>query len=219
MKMKKLNLAGLFVLPFVVVLIFVIAHEQSIKEHEYVVDAADFLSNDLVASIPAAALSQEEETGLLKMREEEKLARDVYGQLYDIWGARIFLNIASSEQTHTDAVKILLDRYELEDPVQSDARGVYTDPHFTELYGELVRLGELSLEDALHVGATIEDLDIADLDQLIAQTDNQDILTVYSNLQRGSENHMRAFVRQLESRGGKYTPQYISQSQYEGMIR
>ena len=39
------------------------------------------------------------ETVTLKfMREEEKLARDVYLYLFDVWGQWIFENIAASEQ-------------------------------------------------------------------------------------------------------------------------
>lgn len=49
------------------------------------------------------------------MREEEKLARDVYLTFGEKWGLTLFTNIAKSEQTHTDAVKTLLDRYEIKD--------------------------------------------------------------------------------------------------------
>jgi hypothetical protein len=59
------------------------------------------------------------------------------------------------------------------------------------------------------VGATIEDLDIHDLDQALAATDNDDFRIVYRNLQEGSRNHMRAFVGQLEVLGETYVAQYI----------
>ena len=39
------------------------------------------------------------------MREEEKVARDVYLSLNDTWNLRIFKNITSSEQTHMNAIK------------------------------------------------------------------------------------------------------------------
>ena len=72
--------------------------------------------------------------------------------------------------------------------------------------------------DALVVGATVEDLDIYDLNKLSTQTDNKDILTVYENLIRGSINHLRAFVRQIERNGGEYSSQYMSQSDYDKII-
>lgn len=65
-------------------------------------------------------LSESETAGLLHMREEEKLARDVYTHLGALWGQQTFANISSSEQSHMDEVKLLLDRYSLIDPVATD---------------------------------------------------------------------------------------------------
>ncbi len=163
-------------------------------------------------------LSEGEIAGLKLMREEEKLARDVYLELYDKWDMPIFNNIAKSEQTHTDAVKTLLYIYDIEDPVATDDRGIFTDQELQTLYDDLVNQGDTSLLDALIVGATIEDLDIKDLNELIAQTENHDILLVYNNLRKGSRNHMRSFVRQIENNGGTYTAQFIEQSELDEIV-
>jgi len=163
-------------------------------------------------------LSEGEIAGLKLMREEEKLARDAYLALYDRWNMPIFTNIAKSEQTHTDAVKKLLDLYGIEDPVVTDDRGIFTDQELQTLYNDLVHQGDASLIDALIVGATIEDLDIKDLNELIAQTENQDILIVYNNLRKGSRNHIRSFVGQIENNGGTYTPQFIEQSELDEIL-
>jgi len=163
-------------------------------------------------------LSEEEIAGLKLMREEEKLARDVYLVLYDKWDMSIFNNIANSEQTHTDAVKTLLEIYGIEDPVYTDDRGIFTDQELQALYNDLVNQGDASLLEALIVGATIEDLDIKDLNELIAQTENQDILLVYNNLRKGSRNHMRSFVRQIENNDGVYTAQFIEQSELDEIL-
>ena len=72
------------------------------------------------------------------MREEEKLAHDVYVTLYAQWDLPIFQNISRSEQTHTDAVKTLIDRYGLTDPASSKV-GVFTNPDLQALYNDLVR--------------------------------------------------------------------------------
>jgi hypothetical protein len=152
------------------------------------------------------------------MREEEKLARDVYTVLEEKWGMKIFSNIASSEQTHTNAVKTLLDRYGLEDPVKNDSIGAFTSDKISLLYKQLTERGEKSLLDALIVGATIEDLDINDLNKLISETNNLDIVNVYENLNRGSRNHMRAFTKQINRNGDNYTPQYITKSEYDNII-
>lgn len=167
-----------------------------------------------IDSYPMEELSQEEIQGLLLMREEEKLARDVYLALYDVWGQQIFSNIASSEETHTNAVKSLLDKYNIEDPMNNDIRGVFENQDLEDLYNQLVEQGSTSLVNALTVGATVEDLDIKDLEELLSATDNQDITAVYNNLLKGSRNHLRSFVKLLEGNGGIYESQFISEDEY-----
>ena len=150
-------------------------------------------------SVPAVTLavpgtlSEEEAASLLFMREEEKLAHDGYVTLYDQWGLRVFRNIAASEQKHTGAVARLLDAYGLEDPTIGNGVGEFTNPTLQALYDDLVAQGSISAAEALKVGVAIEELDIADLEQRIAETDNADIQLVYSNLLAGSANHLRAF--------------------------
>jgi hypothetical protein len=157
-----------------------------------------------------SGLSLEEYNGLLLMREEEKLARDVYLELGDIWGVKVFTNIARSEQTHMDAVLTLLETYNIDDPIQNDALGVFTNPELAALYEQLIDKGSSSLTNAFTVGAIIEDLDIKDLRVLLSETENEDIIRVYENLEKGSENHMRAFIRQLERNGSSYNAQFIT---------
>lgn len=186
------------------------------SEPEYTVDASDMINGQaLISGIKKSELTEKEKLGLIQMREEEKLARDVYTTLGGIWGTRIFSNIASSEQTHADAIKVLLTRYDIKDPVTSDTVGVFTSKIMQELYDKLVAQGKVSSVEALRVGATIEDLDIHDLDVLKNETTKEDIVLTYNNLQKGSRNHLRAFVR---ASGGNYTPQYISQSEYSSII-
>lgn len=210
------------ILFFVLLAIFVIIFTQRqsntmIDEDEYTVAEEDFLRDDLVTDIPESTLTQKEIDGLLLMREEEKLAFNVYTALYDTWGMRIFSNIAASEQTHTDSVKTLLDRYNLEDPMKLDA-GAFSNPALEELYDQLIEQGMLSAEEALRVGATIEDLDIYDINRLLLDVQSEDIATVYANLIRGSKNHMRAFIRQLENMGQTYDAQYISHAELEAIL-
>jgi hypothetical protein len=163
-------------------------------------------------------LSDVEAQGLLYMREEEKLARDVYLVLDAQWGMPVFGNIAGSESTHMEAVKTLLDRYGLEDPVEGKDAGEFANQELQELYDQLVEQGSQSLVEALKVGAAIEEIDILDLDAYVAQTDKEDLLRVYENLARGSRNHLRAFVSSLEGQGVQYEPVYLSPEAYEEIL-
>jgi hypothetical protein len=164
-------------------------------------------------------LSTEDIEGILYMREEEKLARDVYLTLYEQWGLSIFQNIANSEQTHMDAIKTLIDRYGLDDPVTGDDVGKFTDPTLRSLYADLVATGSQSLADALRVGAAIEEIDILDLEKYVSQTNARDIQRVYESLTRGSRNHLRSFVATLEQQAGEiYEPQYLDQEAYDSIV-
>jgi hypothetical protein len=153
------------------------------------------------------------------MREEEKLARDVYLTLYEQWGLPVFQNIANSEQTHMEAIKTLIDRYGLDDPVTGNDVGEFSDPTLQSLYDELTASGRESLAAALKVGAAIEEIDIIDLEEYLSKTDEADIVRVYENLMRGSRNHLRAFVSTLERQEGEsYEPQYLDPETYDEII-
>jgi hypothetical protein len=170
-----------------------------------------------VLDIPASDLTLEETASLLFMREEEKLARDVYNALYAVWGQTTFQNIAASEQAHMDEIKILLDRYNLADPALEP--GSFSNSELQALYDQLVAQGSVSLADALKVGAAIEEIDILDLQERIALSDNEDIQLVFSNLMAGSENHLNSFVSVLFTQTGEtYQPQYLTAEAYAAII-
>ena len=172
-------------------------------------DSKDNMSS-AIKVIEVKELDAAEKAGIHQMREEEKLARDVYNTLYVKWNIPIFTNIAKAEQTHMDAVGLLIERYNLDDPIKTDVPGKFENEELQKLYNSLTEKGSASLTDALTVGATVEDLDIADLEKLIAQTDNDDIKIIYQNLNKGSRNHMRSFYSQLERNNSGYKAQFIS---------
>ncbi|MCA9264990.1 MAG: DUF2202 domain-containing protein [Planctomycetales bacterium] len=148
--------------------------------------------------VDIGGLNEQETADLLHMREEEKLARDVYRAMAAKYDAPIFANIAASEQRHMDAVKTLIDRYGLVDPVGNNPEGVFTDDNLQTLYDQLVARGEESLIEAYQVGVDIETLDIDDLNVAIAATDNPDIQQVYGSLLAGSQNHLTAFTAAMD---------------------
>lgn len=183
----------------------------------------DILSTEEIkaelAIIPVGEPSEEEIADLLFMREEEKLAHDVYTVLYDQYGQKIFTNIAASELKHTDAVMMLLDRFGQEDPVGDNGPGVFTNEDLQALYNELIESGSQSLTNALLAGLAIEEIDILDLEEAMAGTELPAILLVYGNLLKGSHNHLRAFVRVYESTTGEvYAPRWLSQEAYDEIL-
>lgn len=183
-------------------------------------DAAVVADPALAArALPNAAgtLTAEEIAALRYMREEEKLAHDVYVALFAAWGLAVFDNISASESQHTEAIRRLLVGYGLDDPALDRPAGVFEDASLQALYDQLVASGQQGPVEALKVGALIEETDIRDIDAKKAITDNADILQVYDSLLCGSGNHLRAFNEQLLARGVRYVPQVITQAEWDAI--
>ncbi len=164
-----------------------------------------------------AELGTEEIQTLSFMREEEKLARDVYLTLNNLWAQPVLANIAESEQRHMDAMLALLNQYRLADPASPEL-GIFNNTDLQALYEQLIARGRQSALDALYVGAAIEEIDILDLQRAIAETNHADLQQSYENLLAGSNNHLRAFVRNIENQGLVYEPQYLSIEQLETIL-
>jgi len=154
-----------------------------------------------VTGATVQTLTADEAKWLGFMREEEKVARDVYQQLYEKWNLSIFRNIARSEERHYSSIGTLLSRYGIPDPAQNNPAGIYSDSRLSALYSELMAKGTRSAKDALEVGVLIEQTDIADLEAALKDTSKLDIKRVYTNLLNGSFNHLEAFETTLEILG------------------
>ena len=145
----------------------------------------------------SSGLTELEEANILYLLEEEKLAHDIYVEMYNLYGAFIFNTISESEQRHMDSVAKLISKYELDDTVVNNGPGIFTDDVIRDEYIRLLEEGELSLKDALEVGVDIEEMDIGDIVRMLDDTDKIDIERVLSNLWDGSNNHLDAFNTQL----------------------
>lgn len=150
----------------------------------------------LVLAGPASAAVPSDTAGMLQaMAAEEKLARDVYTALGDIYDVNQFDRIAAAEQQHLTAVRTLMTRYGVTDPTLGDPYGSFDDDGVQALYDKLVAQGKKSLAEAAQVGITIEELDIADLEDALADNPAADVAQVLNALKNGSENHLAAFTR------------------------
>ena len=170
------------------------------------------------AKSPVVSLDETEIHHLEFIREEEKLARDVYLVLYDHWGLEIFRSIAESEQRHMDAMALLLAKYGLADPVTDDSIGAFNDPYIDGLYDWLSGWGLTSLDDALLVGAFIEEYDILDIWLAYEETDESHIQDVYQSLYEGSYNHLASFVYCYEQFYGDYEIQLLTPDEFDAVL-
>lgn len=173
--------------------------------------------NMQAAFVETPVLTDAELTSLLKMKEEEKMARDIYSALYQKWGSAVFSRISAAENNHLGAIISLLKNYGVADTLTGEA-GIYADASVQTLYNDLLSKGSVSVEDGYKTGALIEEMDIKDLSGTIATTTNANIIMVYENLERGSRNHLRAFFNQLSGLGIVYSPVYLTQAEYDQIV-
>ena len=172
----------------------------------------------------SAALSADEQADLLFMREEEKLARDTYLTFYALYESSgldlsVFSNIASSEQSHMDAILRLLKKYKLPDPAAGNEIGEFTDEELQDLYDSLIAAGKESLLAALKVGGLIEETDMEDIKVAIERSGKADIDAVYESLLCGSRNHLRSFARNIEAlTQDPYMAQLLEQEEVDEIL-
>jgi hypothetical protein len=227
MRMKKTVISGLMSIMLISAALFAGSCE---KEGTGIADAVNgildvksdgstFVNEQMLCAsyVETPGLNQQELDMLLYMKDEEKLARDVYYALYDTWKALPFSNISKAEEQHMNAVISLLELYGSEETAVKDP-GQFDNSAFETLYDELVEAGSESVAGAFKVGALIEELDIRDLQERLEETSNANIELVFNNLMKGSRNHLRAFNRQLVRLDIVYEPQYISQEQYDEIV-
>jgi hypothetical protein len=193
-------------------------HNVAYGEAILVLASGDETAIDQISGTSAATLSPREEEGVLFIWEEEKVARDLYKELYRETEQSIFMDLARSEQSHMDQAKTLIDKYDLKLPVK-DEPGVFSNSTLINLYNELLARGMQSQEDALKVAATFEEISIVDLERELKVADNDDMRVVFQGLLAGSRKHLRSYVMDLQDMNIEYTPQYMSPREFDEVVK
>ena len=142
-----------------------------------------------------------QELTLLRMAEEEQMARDIYNVLYLQTGQKVFQNIAASEQTHIDTLLALMMANRI-DPLPGTP-GQYSDPGLQALYNSLIADASQSTLKALQTGALVEETDIRDLRLAMAECTDPQTIEAYQQLLDGSYNHLAAFAGAIQRLGGQ----------------
>ncbi len=172
--------------------------------------------NDAIDSSSNTAIIQKDKDALLFMLEEEKLARDTYLYLDNLWSINQFSNIKNSEQTHMDAIVELLELYQIDYTILP--YGQFENVSIQNYYNQFIADGSFSIANALKIGATIEDLDIVDLEEYINNITNTSIISVFKSLQCGSKKHLKSFITGIENIGETYTPQFLTQEAFNSIL-
>lgn len=216
--MKKIIILSLA--SFLLIISLIIINSDIIKADDYYslnkTSADSFYCR--AADFPKQDISSSEESDLIYMREEEKLAHDFYSLMYDKWGLRPFYNITGSEERHMAVLLSVINKYNLIDPIKDIKTGVFKNVDLGKTFSALLQQGNKSELDALTAAAEIEELDIKDLMSAIKTTDNEDLNFIYKNLINASGNHLRAFIRNIERRGGNYSPKHLDKKSFEEFL-
>lgn len=154
-------------------------------------------SNDSILD-DTVQMTEDQKATLLYIYQEEKVARDVYITLGDLYPEEnTFAYIQLSEQRHMDVVEELCIKYNVDiSGVDETDIGVFVLPELQALYNQLIADGSVSLRDALEVGVLIEETDIADLEEAAVGMPS-DVVNVFENIKEGSINHLEAFTYSL----------------------
>lgn len=176
------------------------------------------LEGGVETTVTAATLSPREKEGILFIWEEEKVARDLYRSLYNESNLNIFVDLARSEQNHMDQAKALIDKYDLQTPVK-DEPGLFSNQTLIGYYTDLLSKGRQSPQDALEAAAAFEEISIVDLERELTTANAEDVRVAYEGLLAGSRKHLRSYVKDLQERGIQYSPQYLSQEEFEETVK
>ena len=127
-------------------------------------------------------LNEAERQALRDALDDEYLAWTTYDQvIHDFGPERPFINIRDSEARHIAALRVLFERYGLEIPPNTWAGRV---PRYA------------NLREACEAGVNAEIENASLYDRLLHSTNRPDLLGVFGNLQRASqERHLQAFRR------------------------
>lgn len=212
--MKKLQLMKLIPV-FIIALSFTVLSACS-NDKDEIDDITKYEIEDEIEDVTTKTLTDGDITALLFMLEEEKLARDTYIYMNDVWSLNQFANIQKSEQTHMNAIENLLKQNNIAYNILP--AGEFADKNLQSLYNQFLIDGVISKINALKIGATIEDLDIVDLQVNMDASSNAALISVFKSLECGSRNHLRSFVSGLEKNGSTYTPQFLTQEAYNTII-
>jgi len=163
------------------------------------------------------ALDDNQKYSLAYMWNEERLAQDLYLNLYNVNSDAIQLyNIAlKSEAYHIELVENLVKAYDLnitnlvdytqnysEAELKAMPAGTYGVTAIQDLYNTLYNNGAASVQASLEVGCMVEVTDIDDLDKYIIDAkENQALIDTFNLLKDGSYSHYWAFDRALKNLG------------------
>jgi hypothetical protein len=162
------------------------------------------------------ALHAADSPALVRLHEEEILAHDLYVALSKVHPDLMPLrNIPASEARHRDAMAAILGKEKIT-AAEVPAGRRFSSPGLDQLLKGWLEEGKKSPADACRIGVRLEEHDIADLRK--AQVDFPAHKEVFAALEAASNNHLRAFHRNLTRHGGTYQPEVLTAAEFKAIL-
>ncbi len=147
------------------------------------------------------------------------MTHDIYTYTYSKYNILAFQNIANSESRQKTAVLANMERLNLKDPLDGSAlEEEFKIPDIQTLYTELIARVDQSQQETILAGLYIEHLDIRYLQNIITETNDTALVSVYRSLICGSKNHMISFEGLASFLGLTFTSEIITQAEYDLII-
>ncbi|MBS1551640.1 MAG: DUF2202 domain-containing protein [Bacteroidetes bacterium] len=172
----------------------------------------------LVSSVSYPQFTNQEKAGLLFTLQEEKAAFDFYTEMFNKYNQKVFENILSAEKVHQEHVLALLTDLNIDPEGYNHAAGEFSNKEIKDLYDLLMKTGAFSFTDALLASARYEEKDISDLRNLYSKAENEKIKALFACLDNASQNHLRAFVKNLKKEGIDFSPSILSADEFKLII-
>jgi hypothetical protein len=162
--------------------------------------------------------SAEEKSSLLYTLQEEKVAFDFYNEMFTKYSEKVFENVSSAEKTHQEHVLNLLNELNINAESYNQNAGEFSTKELQDMYNLLIKTGNYSFTDALLASARYEEKDISDLKNYRSKASNENIISLFECLEKASQNHLRAFVKNLKTEGITYKSSVLSAEEFNEII-
>ncbi len=163
------------------------------------------ISFNLFGQMPT---NQVEKDGILWLSESTKLSKDIYYEIHRLWNVNIFKSIEYLENNDMKAVAEILKDYNISNPNKDTTLGIYTSPYISNLFTDFSGKYDNSEYEALRIAATLEDLMISDLNELLQSSTNTDFIKIFTELRYSAISHIRAVNKYMKK---KYKVEYQAQ--------
>lgn len=163
-------------------------------------------------------ISAEESKQVIQILEQRKMARDLYYKLYKTWHSDTFKRLSDSEQIYLNSLKKLTTKLNIIDPTIDDTKGVFSSDYITKLYIDFSKIGLSSDYEAFRIAATVQDLMINDINQLLNSSSDKSIIDAMNNTKQGSISHLRACNREIKKFGMTYQAQFLSTEELRAIL-